>query len=204
MNISQELSTLTSWMSGEFSNREQSLDQPVWFVNLVWWQRPIPFDVLGSVAIFAEQANALILDRPYRQRILQFVESDRKMQVKYWGFKDPSAWPGAGRNCDRLNQITINDIEPLHGCLLDVTFDNGKYKAEMPADAKCCFQYLNESRQVVLGFEVSAHEFWSGDRGVDPATGTAIWGAIVDFYKFSKIQDFSNEILNNPQAKLAS
>ncbi|MBD2176241.1 chromophore lyase CpcT/CpeT [Pseudanabaena sp. FACHB-1998] len=193
MNISQNLLTLTSWMTGEFSNQEQSVDQPVWFVNLVWWQRPISSNLLGSPAIFAEQANALILDRPYRQRILQFVENEDKIQVKYWGFKDPSAWTGAGRDRDRLNQITINDIEPLAGCSLDVFFANGRYKAEMPKDAKCCFQYLNESRQVVLGFEVSADEFWSGDRGVDPETGTAIWGAIMDFYKFKKIKDFSQE-----------
>jgi len=196
-SISKELSTLALWMAGEFSNREQSLDQPIWFVNLVWWQRPIPFNVLGSIAIFAEQANALILDRPYRQRILQFVENDGKIQVKYWGFKDPAAWSGAGRDRDQLNQITINDIETLAGCLLDVSFANGRYKAEMPKDAKCCFQYLNESRQVVLGFEVSANEFCSGDQGINPDTGSAIWGAIVDFYKFSKTQDFGNEVLNN-------
>ena len=197
MNISKDLLNIASWMAGEFSNREQSLDQPVWFVNLVWWQRPIPFNVLGSIAIFAEQANALILDRPYRQRILQFVENDGKVQVKYWGFKDPAAWSGAGRDRDRLNQITIDDIESLAGCLLDVSFSNGRYKAEMPKDAKCCFQYLNESRQVVLGFEVSADEFWSGDRGVDPDTGSAIWGATVDFYKFKKVQDFSPEITHH-------
>jgi len=197
MNISSQLLQLASWMAGEFSNREQSLEQPVWFVNLVWWQRPIPSQVLGSPAIFAEQANALILDRPYRQRILQFVENDGKIQVKYWGFKDPVAWTGAGRDRDRLNQITINDIEPLAGCLLDVSFANGRYKAEMPKDAKCCFQYLNESRQVALGFEVSADEFWSGDRGVEPETGTAIWGAIMDFYKFKKIHDFGPEITHH-------
>ena len=191
MNISSQLLQLTSWMAGEFSNREQSLDQPVWFVNLVWWQRPLPFSLLGSITIFAEQANALILDRPYRQRILQFVENDGKIQVKYWGFKAPAAWSGAGR--DRLNQITINDIEPLAGCLLDISFANGRYQAQMPKDAKCCFQYLEESRQVILGFEVSANEFWSGDRGINPETGSAIWGAIMDFYKFKKIHDFSHE-----------
>jgi hypothetical protein len=194
MNISQELSTLTLWMAGEFSNREQALNQPIWFVNLVWWQRPIPHRVFEGVALFAEQANVLKRDRPYRQRILQFIETDGKIQVKYWGFKDPSVWAGAGKDRDRLNQVTINDIEPLAGCLLDVNFANGCYKATMPADAKCCFQYLNESRQVILGFEVTANSFWSGDRGVDPETGAAIWGAIVDFYKFSKIQDFSNEL----------
>ncbi len=193
MNISEELSTLTLWMSGEFSNREQALDQPIWFVNLVWWQRPIPHKVFGEVALFAEQANALKSDRPYRQRILQFIETDGKIQIKYWGFKDPSAWSGAGKDRDRLKQITINDIEPLAGCLLDVDFANGCYEATMPADAKCCFQYLNESRQVVLGFEVTANSFWSGDRGVDPETGAAIWGAIMDLYKFKKIQDFSHE-----------
>jgi len=195
MSISDELLTLASWMAGEFSNREQALDQPIWFVNLIWWQRPIPFDILGGVALFAEQANILKSDRPYRQRILQFVETNGKIQVKYWGFKDPSAWSGAGRDRDKLNQITVDDIEPLNGCLLDVTFSNGCYKAEMSKGAKCYFQYMDETRQVVLGFEVTADSFWSGDRGVDPETGTAIWGAILDFYKFRKIQDFSQESL---------
>lgn len=195
MSISSQLLQLTSWMSGEFSNRQQSLEQPVWFVNLVWWQRPIPFAVLDSVAIFAEQANALDRDRAYRQRILQFVETDGKIQVKYWGFREPSAWVGAGKDRDRLNQIMINDIEPLSGCLLDLNFENGCYRATMPKDAKCCFPYMNETRQVVLGFEVTESSFWSGDRGVDADTGKAIWGAIMDFYQFQKVQDFSQEIL---------
>ena len=64
----------------------------------------------------------------------------------------------------------------------------------MPKDAKCYFQYLDETRQVILGFEVTADSFWSGDRGIDLETSTAIWGAIMDFYKFSKTQDFSQEI----------
>lgn len=190
----EKLLTLASWMAGEFSNREQSLDQPIWFVNLIWWQRPIPFNVLGGVALFAEQANALQSDHPYRQRILQFMQTDGKIQIKYWGFKDSSAWSGAAKDSDRLNQITINDIEPLSGCLLDVVFANGRYKAEMPKDARCCFQYMGETRQVILGFEVTVDSFWSGDRGVDLETGIAIWGAIMDFYKFSKTQDFSQEI----------
>ena len=107
MTISKELSILASWMAGEFSNREQSLEQPAWFVNLVWWQRPLNFQLFGSMALFAEQANALVLDRPYRQRILQLVETDGKLQVKYWGFKNPSAWGGAANNRDRLNQLPL-------------------------------------------------------------------------------------------------
>ncbi|PZU98041.1 MAG: chorismate mutase [Pseudanabaena sp.] len=194
MSNSNQILQVSSWMSGEFSNRQQSLEQPAWFVNLVWWQRPIPVAVLNSVALFAEQANALDCDRTYRQRILQLVETDGKIQVRYWGFKEPSAWVGAGKSRDRLNQITINDIEPLSGCLLDLNFENGRYKATMPEDAKCYFQYMNEMRQVVLGFEVTESSFWSGDRGVNPDTGAAIWGAIMGFYQFQKVQDFSQEI----------
>ncbi|MDX2254927.1 MAG: chromophore lyase CpcT/CpeT [Pseudanabaenaceae cyanobacterium bins.39] len=200
MKISRQLLQLATWMAGEFSNREQSLEQPNWFVNLVWWQRPIAFEVLGSIALFAEQANALILDRPYRQRILQFQdsqESDGKIRVQYWGFQEPAVWSGAGRDRDRLMQITINDIEPLTGCLLDVSLVGDRYKATMPKDAKCCFQYLNETRQVVLGFEVTEQEFWSGDRGVDPDTGAGIWGAMMDFYKFHRVKDYSHEITDH-------
>jgi hypothetical protein len=195
MNISKQLIQLLSWMVGEFSNREQSLAQPAWFVNLLWWQRPIPLHILGTMAIFAEQANAMQGDRTYRQRILQFIETDDKIQVKYWGFKDPSAWVGAAKSRDRLNQITIDDIEPLSGCLLDLDFEQGCYRATMPQNAKCCFQYMNETRQVILGFEVTEKYFRSGDRGVDPNTGAAIWGAMMGFYEFQKVQDFSSEIL---------
>jgi hypothetical protein len=197
MNISSQFLQLVSWMAGEFSNRQQSLEQPNWFVNLVWWHRPIAFEVLGSVALFAEQANALMIDRPYRQRILQFQEDGNQIWVQYWGFKDPAAWAGAGRDRDRLRQIMPNDITPLAGCLLNVSFADDRYQAVMPSDSKCCFAYLNEIRQVILGFEVTEHEFWSGDHGIDPDTGAAIWGAMMDFYKFHKVKDFSHELYSH-------
>jgi hypothetical protein len=189
MNISSQLLQLITWMSGEFSNREQSLAQPAWFVNLIWWHCPIPVELFGTMAIFAEQANAMNCDRAYRQRVLQFKETEDKIEVQYWGFKDPNAWVGAGRSRDRLNQMTIDDLEPLYGCLLTVDFEQGCYRATMPEGAKCYFEYMNETRQVVLGFEVTEKYFRSGDRGVDPQTGAAIWGAVMDFYEFQKVQE---------------
>ncbi|CAN1210810.1 chromophore lyase CpcT/CpeT [Tumidithrix helvetica PCC 7403] len=201
MTISAELLTLTKWMAGEFSNQAQALAEPIWYVNLRWWQRPIPFQVFKGLALFAEQANVLNLDRPYRQRILQFQEENSKIWVNYYALRDPSAWQGAGADARRLAGLTFADLEPLSGCRLQVIHsgttnsaqDPEKYKADLIPDTKCCFTYMGEIKQVILGFEVTASSFWSYDRGVKPETGEAIWGAIMGPYQFVKQQDFASE-----------
>ncbi|HEY9302185.1 MAG TPA: CpcT/CpeT family chromophore lyase, partial [Phormidium sp.] len=73
MTISPELIALAQYMAGEFDNREQALADPTWYVHLRLWQRPLPIPLFSepSIALFAEQANILELDKPYRPRIVQ-------------------------------------------------------------------------------------------------------------------------------------
>ncbi|MGB7710292.1 MAG: CpcT/CpeT family chromophore lyase [Microcoleus sp.] len=77
MTPSAELIALAEYMTGEFDNREQALDSPAWYVHLRLWQRPLPVALFDepSIALFAEQANILELDKPYRPRIVQLRHS---------------------------------------------------------------------------------------------------------------------------------
>jgi hypothetical protein len=196
--MENQLLTLAQYMAGEFGNREQAIADPAWYVNLKLWQRPLPKSLakslLGDIAFFAEQANIINIDKPYRQRILKLVEVDGNIQVHYYAFQDPSLWKCAATNPDRLQKITVSDLIPLPDCVLKVKYNLETFTAELPAGAKCCFSYQGETRQVSLGFEASKSAFLSYDKGIDMTTGASIWGAIAEAYRFTKLQDFSAEL----------
>lgn len=195
MTHSQTLITLAQWLAGEFENRSQALDQPVWFVHLHLWHRPLPHTIQGNLALFAEQANALYPQQTYRQRILLLKDQhSHSCQIQYLALKQPEQFRGAGANASKLTQLSMTDLELLPGCTLMVTQQDKTFTAQPEPEAKCYFQYEGKTRQVILGFVVGAERFLSYDRGVDPETGQALWGAILAPYEFNKCQDFAAEL----------
>ena len=94
----------------------------------------------------------------------------------------------------KLNELSLEDLEWLPGCTLSVTQQDGTFTAQLEPGAKCCFEYQGKIRQVVLGFELKGGRFRSFDRGLDPDTGQALWGALMGPYEFNKCQDFAAEL----------
>lgn len=195
MPSSVVLPALAQWLAGVFENHAQAMSQPVWFVHLRLWHRPLPHRLQGHLALFAEQANALFLDKPYRQRVLILQDTDpESIQVQYLALKHPEQFCGAGANPDLLKHLSWDDLEWLPGCALTVISRGSAFVAHPEADARCYFQYDGKTRQVVLGFEVTDRTFQSHDRGVDPETGQALWGAIMGSYDYTKCENFAAEL----------
>ncbi|MBO9998563.1 MAG: chromophore lyase CpcT/CpeT [Cyanobacteria bacterium SID2] len=191
MSTNSPLTTLARFLAGEFENDEQARNQPSWFVRLRLWNRPLPHNIDGHLALFAEQAPALKLHQPYRQRILLLQPGDvSPLRVEYRAFCEPEKFRGAGVNPSLLENVTTEDLENLPGCVLNVRECQETFIAEPPEGAKCCFDYDGKTRQVVLGFEVGARWLKSFDRGVDPETGRGLWGALMGAYEFQKLRDF--------------
>jgi CpeT/CpcT family (DUF1001) len=194
MTILPQLLTLADYLAGEFDNREQALADPAWYVHLRMWQRPIPLFAEDSLTIFAEQANVLKLDQPYRQRIMRLMakeESDAPLQIQYYMPKDPSALRGAGRNSALLNTLTQEQLDLLPGCRLAVTQqqiapNRYKFLAKPLDQTRCTFTYLGDTVEVSLGFETTGEEFLSYDKGIDQTNGKATWGAIMGPYRYTK------------------
>lgn len=198
----QFLTTLATWLAGEFSNYDQAFNEPAWFVNLRLWHRPLPIRVHGNLAIFAEQANVLIPDQSYRQRVFTLREEDGGFKAQYYGFKQPQHFKGAGMHPQLLNALTLEDLEMLPGCALTIAWDEDglpghsprRFLGRMEAGDRCCFQYDGKVGQVILGFDVQKNQFWSYDKGVDPDTEKPIWGALMGPYTFAKTDDFSSSL----------
>ncbi len=202
MTFSPELIALARYMAGEFDNQQQAIAEPTWYVHLRLWLRPVPLFPADSFTLFAEQANILNLDKPYRPRILRLYPSQTapdSLQVQFYMIKEPDLIRGAGRNPELLRQLTTEKIEFLPGCTLAVkqrqlTPDSYEFSAFSATGTPCSFNYQGNTYQISLGFEATAEEFRSYDKGIDPTTGKATWGALLGPFRFTKRQDFANEL----------
>ncbi len=198
MPFSQNLLTLASYLTGEFENSEQAASEPVWYVHLRLWQRPMALFGEDSITLFAEQANIMNLQNPYRQRLMRLQpasESPDALQVQYYEFQDPASVKGAGINPDLLKSVTLDQINLLPGCILNVRLlESDRFIAQPPVGARCCFNYQGEVKQVVLGFEASADQYLTYDKGIDPKTSKSLWGAMMGPYDYTKTQDYTQEL----------
>lgn len=194
MTFSSALTTLAEYLMGEFDNREQAIAEPAWYVHLRLWQQLVPLFAEDSITLFAEQANIVKLDQPYRQRLMRLQERqdpDAPLQVQYYMPKDPAALRGAGCNPNLLQTLKPEQFELLPGCLLIVTqqqlsHNSYRFCATLPPNSRCCFTYQGNTQQVSIGFEVTAQELCSYDKGIDINTGKATWGAIWGPFRFQK------------------
>ncbi|PSB09109.1 chorismate mutase [Pleurocapsa sp. CCALA 161] len=200
MNFSPQLTALAGYLAGEFSNQAQAIAQPAWFVNLRLWIRPVPIFTDDSITLFAEQANILKLEQPYRPRILRLTERENEnIEVEFYMFEDLATARGAGQNKDFIAQITPDKIKFLPNCTLKVAtqeLGDGKYCfATTPVtNEPCSVTYQGSTFQVFLGFKATANELLTYDKGIDPATGKGTWGALMGAYAFTKLQDFAQEL----------
>ncbi len=196
MNFSPQLTALATYLAGEFSNQQQAVEQPAWYVNLRLWIRPVPIFTDDSITLFAEQANVLKLNQPYRPRILR-LRQKQDIEVEFYMFKDLATAKGAGQNKDLLGQVTPEKIEFLPNCTLKVdTQLNNQYCFETTPVTRepCSVTYQGTTFQVFLGFKATPDELLTYDKGIDPETGKGTWGALMGAYHFSKLRDFSKDL----------
>ncbi len=199
MPFSTSLLTLAHYLAGEFENREQAIADPVWYVSLRLWHRPVPLFAADSITLFAEQVNIYTPENPYRQRLLRLQQDEVGLWIQYYRFLEPEQFKSAGADPQKLARLEQEQVECLPGCILRVEEQpqpsgQATFVATPPPGSCCTFPYNGETRQVALGFETNGETFLSYDRGIDPTTGKAIWGAILGPYQFRKMQDFSQEL----------
>ena len=202
MELSEQFRQLSQCLAGVFQNREQALADPVWFVHFKLWSYPIPLFAEDSATFFLEQASATYAQPPYRQRILRVQATADSLTAEYYALKERLAWQGAAQSPERLKTLTPEHLQPLSGSRLPITVyaegNTTRFAARQQANELCQFDVNGEVKFVELAFDAIAPApsstasaaFWMYDKGIDPATGKATWGAKNGPFKLVKMKDF--------------
>ncbi|MEM9150889.1 MAG: chromophore lyase CpcT/CpeT [Cyanobacteria bacterium P01_F01_bin.3] len=195
------LTTLATYLAGEFENAAQAKASPAWYVHLRLWQRPIPR--LSSADVFTfllEQANVISGKPPYRQRILQIRAGDEDGQLlgQYYGLTSPLKYQGAGLDASLVANLSRSELVtlPNSGALIQyqTTPDGYKFQSALKDGELCSFEYGGQRRYVYLGFDIAPHSdsllLQTYDKGIDPDTGRGLWGALMGPFQMIKQKAF--------------
>jgi hypothetical protein len=188
---------LAQSLAGVFDNQAQSLAEPIWYLHLRVWNRPLPRSIFeDGYGFFIEQVSVASGSAPYRQRILHLTNQGEGLIGQYYGLTDPVAWQGSATQPERLAALTRQDLVDLPTCGLGIDFNptTHQYVARLPADTLCCITYQGQTSYIRLGFDLGpvdtpggkALELSVRDRGIDPTTGKTTWGPIMGPFRLIK------------------
>lgn len=210
MDRTAQISQLGECLAGVFQNRQQALAEPAQFVHLRLWIYPVPLFQADSFTFFLEQASAAISQPPYRQRVLRVRWLEDTLTAEYYALKQPHAFQGAAQSSATLQKLEISDLQPLSGSRLRVSprqrGDMVCFEARHYPGEYCQFSVEGKKRYVQLGFDALAPTsstpnsaaFWMYDKGIEPQTGKATWGALYGPFQLQKVEELGLALSHTP------
>ncbi|MDX2273624.1 MAG: chromophore lyase CpcT/CpeT [Cyanobacteriota bacterium] len=196
-NLSQnqvDLLRVTKWLVGTYSNRQQALDQAVWFIPVTLWYAEVPHLFAEGIGFFTEQVNQHKPQDYYRSRVLQLLGDP--LRLENYKLRDQSMWAGASQDPQKLSQLKASDCEWLEGCTINLTYVPQAISAELadPSDSyfgnmqpggACCLSPQDRG-YIEIEFQLTADHFITLDRGFDKVTGQQTWGSKAGAYHYRK------------------
>jgi len=122
MTHSTDLKTLARWMAADFSNQEQAFANPPFFAHIRVCMRPLPDELLKGTSLFLEQAYDFMLNTPYRLRVFKLSVVDDHIELENFKVKEEANFFGASREPQRLKNLSLDLLEPMAGCDMNVTW----------------------------------------------------------------------------------
>ncbi|PSN17649.1 chorismate mutase [filamentous cyanobacterium CCP5] len=192
MAISDTLQSLAKLLSGAFDNQAQALAEPAWYVHLKLWHRWVEL-FEDSITLFIEQISVASGKPPYRQRLIRLQAIDGHLLGRYYGLKDPEQFQGAATQPQRLAGLSLEDLIDLPTCRVQIRPDPYGFTARMAPDQLGSFEYQGRTTYLSLGFDIGRPpeaggkvQFAMYDKGIDPMTGKATWGALMGPFRLDK------------------
>jgi CpeT protein len=192
-----DLVSLLQCMAGNFSNRQQAIDQPQNFAHIHIFWRPLPWAFFGGMGMYSEQVYDYDLWSPYRQGVHHFIDRGDHIFVENFSLKTPMWFAGAGRDLNILNTITQAALEPRCGCGMVFRRAGAKFVGEVEPGKQCLIPKQGKLSYLVSEVEITPTTWVSRDRGFDPDTDEYLWGSEHGQFLFEKIQDFGGEVPTN-------
>jgi hypothetical protein len=194
MSHSTDLATLAHWMAADFSNQAQAFDNPPLFAHIRVCMRPLPFELLGGVSLFLEQAYDFTLNDPYRTRVIKlFVQGDR-LELEHYIVQDEKKYCGASRQPELLKPLTADQLEKSAGCNMVIHWTGDRFKGVVEPGKGCLVNWRGTMTYLDNEFEVAEDTMISLDRGRDLETNEAIWGSKAGAFQFQRWQSFADEV----------
>ena len=182
-------------MAADFSNQAQAIENPPFFAHIRVCMRPLPPSFLPGSCLYLEQAYDFMLSQPYRVRVLHFLPQADHILLENYSFKEQDAVIGAGRDAEKLAEISVDQIEKMPGCDMTVRWTGHSFIGKVVPGKNCIVVRKGKTSYLDNEFEITDNKLISYDRGRDPETDELLWGSVAGPFEFEKRQRFAHEVM---------
>lgn len=188
------LINLARGMAGDFSNYQQSQDNPKDYAHIRVFFRPLPWSFFSAIGFYSEQVYDYDLWTPYRQGIHRLVDRGDHIYIENYSLQDATLYAGAGHNRDILETIPSDKIARRHNCSMVFHQSENCFRGAVEPGNQCLIHRKGKETYLVSQVEIADNTWISWDRGMDIETGKQIWGSAIGPLKFEKRSSFADEL----------
>lgn len=192
MPHSTDLQTLGRWLAADFSNQAQAFENPPFYAHIRVAIRPVQHFL--EPMLFLEQAYDFMLQKPYRLRVLKLKVVGDHLEIENFKVKNEAAFYGAARDIKKLAQLTLEDLTPMAGCDMIVTWTGKSFSGVVQPGKNCLIIRDGQETYLDNSFEVSEQGLISLDRGYDPQTHELVWGSVAGPFHFVRWANYADEV----------
>jgi len=181
-----ELNNLIKLMSGEFSSKEQSQRDTLFYdINLVMFQ--IWENDNEAKWLYVEQAVTANIRKPYRQRVYRVSKVENGLiESRVYELPNPSNYIHAWNQPSVFNQINPDSLIVREGCAVFLERNNDNCFSGSTKN-KACKSTFRNAEYATSKVSVCSDQISSWDQGWDGGD-TQVWGAETMGYVFKRIK----------------
>lgn len=172
------MNTFLELLEGTFSNKRQAQGHPTRFAHI-----RVKHVRIDGNKFYGEQAYNYLLNRPYRQFVIDVVEDGDEIRLKNYEIKDASQFVG-GNNLDKL---TADLLTYREGC--DIIMKQTSPKAFRGGTSTCECWVMRGDVKTYVQNEVFLNEthYEVVDRGLHAESHQKVWGSDWGAFKFARV-----------------
>ena len=165
-------------LEGTFANKRQAQGHPTRYAHIRVQHRKI-----SENRIYGEQAYNYLLNRPYRQFVIEVVAEKGQFRLKNYEIKDAKQFVG----CQNLDQLTDDILTYREGC--DIIMEQVGPKAYKGGTSTCnCWvDWQGVKTYVQNEVYLTETDYQVVDRGLHAETHQKIWGSDYGAFKFVRM-----------------
>ncbi len=191
---SNDLIALARWMSGDFSNVKQALENSKDYAHIHVFFRPLPYEFFSGIGLYSEQVYDYDLWSPYRQGVHRLVDQGEQIYIENYSLKSPMLYAGSARDLNILQTITPDCIERRYHCSMVFRREGDRFLGGVEPGNRCLIEKNGCQTYLDSYVEITETTWVSLDKGLDVNTHQQVWGSAFGPLRFEKRESFAHEV----------
>ena len=172
------MNTFLELFEGTFANKRQAQSHPTRYAHIRVSHRKI-----GETRFYGEQAYSYLLNRPYRQFVIDVIDEGDYLRLKNYEIRTPAKFV----QCANLDQLTDDLLTYREGCD-NIIRQTGPQTFEGENDTcECWVMRGNVKTYVQNQVKLSAETYTVLDRGLHSENNQKVWGSDYGPFEFKRM-----------------